>query len=340
MKRDKGRIAVTLAALALAAFWSRSWAARAAEPVVNAVLTYAPNVPPAITRKRPAVVRATLETSEVDGVLAPGLAEPVEYHFWTFNGHVPGPFIRVREGDSLELTIKNSTASAMSHSIDMHAVTGPGGGSAITLVRPGESKTVRFKMLHAGLFMYHCAAPPVTDHIANGMYGLILVQPKKPLPRVDKEFYVMQSEFYTKESRDYEGMTTYDPQKALDEDPTYVVFNGRVGSLMDDNALRVKTGQRIRVYFGDIGPNKPSSFHIIGTMFDRVWTDGGIGGPILRNIQTTLVPAGGAAIVDFHLLVPGTYTLVDHSIFRVEKGAIGQIKASGPARPDIYRVVR
>ncbi|HVA65485.1 MAG TPA: copper-containing nitrite reductase [Elusimicrobiota bacterium] len=338
--KARRRLAAALSALAAAAFLISGRAARAAEPVENAVLTYAPNVPPRIARRHAAVVQAALETSEVDGALAPGFAEPTMYRFWTFNGHVPGPFIRVREGDTLELTITNSSTSVMAHSIDMHAVTGPGGGSAITLIQPGESKTARFKMLHAGLFIYHCAAPPVTDHIANGMYGLILVQPKKPLPPADKTFYVMQSEFYTKQGRDYEGMTTYDRQKALDEYPTYVVFNGSVGSLTDDNALHVKTGQRVRIYFGNIGPNKVSSFHIIGTVMDKVWDEGGIGGPVLRNIQTTLVPAGGAAILEFTPEVPGTYTMMDHSIFRMEKGAVGQIVVSGPARPDIYEEVR
>ncbi len=313
-----------------------AFATQKSEPVEPAALAYAPNVPPPITRTRSAVVKAKLVTMEVDGPLAPGIEEPTSYHFWTFNGTVPGPFLRVRQGDTLELTIANSSTSAMAHSIDMHAVTGPGGGSAITLVQPGEQKTVRFKMLNPGLFVYHCAAPPVTDHIANGMYGLILVQPKTPLPRVDKEFYVMQSEFYTHEENGFEGMTTYDHQKALDENPTYVVFNGQVGSLMDDNALHAQVGQRVRIYFGNIGPNKVSSFHIIGAIMDKVWTEGGIGGPVLRNIQTTLVPAGGAAIVEVAPQVPGTYTLVDHSIFRMEKGAVGQIKVSGRAAPGIY----
>jgi nitrite reductase (NO-forming) len=311
-------------------------------PVEHAVLTTAPSVPPAIARRTPATVKVSLETKEVDGVLMEGLANPTKYHFWTFNGTVPGPFIRVREGDTLELTLTNDKASTMPHNIDLHAVTGPGGGAAVTLAQPGESKTVRFKMLAPGLYVYHCAAPPVTDHIANGMYGAILVEPKAGLSKVDKEFYVMQSEFYTKEEMGFEGMTTFDPAKAAEEEPTYVVFNGRNGALMEDGALKAKVGERVRVYFGNIGPNKISSFHIIGTIFDKVYQEGGLGGDEhpLRNIQTTAVPAGGAAIVEFTLKVPGNYTLVDHSIFRLGKGAVGLLTAEGAPAPDIYSEVK
>lgn len=313
-----------------------------AETVETAVLATAPNVPPAITRKTPAVVKVALETKEVDGVLMEGLANPTKYHFWTFNGTVPGPFIRVREGDTLELSLSNPKDSSMPHNIDLHAVTGPGGGAAVTLAQPGETKKVRFKMLAPGLYTYHCAAPPVTDHIANGMYGVILVEPKEGLSKVDKEFYVMQSEFYTKEEMGFEGMTTFDPNKAAEEEPTYVVFNGRNGALMEGGALKAKVGDRVRVYFGNIGPNKISSFHIIGTIFDKVYQEGGLSADEhpLRNIQTTAVPAGGSAIVEFKLQVPGNYTLVDHSIFRLGKGAVGLLNAAGAPAPDIYPEVK
>ena len=282
-----------------------SWMPLRAEVVEKAVLTFAPNVPPPITRKTPAVVKVDLEAKEVEGSLMEGMEEPTKYRFWTFNGHVPGPMIRVRQGDTLELKISNSESSSMKHNIDLHAVSGPGGGAAITLVEPGQTKIVRFKMLKAGFFVYHCAAPPVMDHIANGMYGTILVEPINGLPKVDHEFYVMQSEFYTKEEYGHEGPVTYDPQKASDEQPTYVVFNGKVGSLMEDGALKVKTGDRVRIFFGNIGPNKISSFHIIGTIFDKVYHEGGLNesAGVERDIQTTTVPAGGAAVVEFKLLV-------------------------------------
>ncbi|MCR4295775.1 MAG: copper-containing nitrite reductase [Elusimicrobia bacterium] len=325
-------VVAVLAVLAL----SRPAAARA-EAVENAVLATAPNVPPPITRKTPAVVKVALETKEVEGVLMEGFAAPTKYPFWTFNGTVPGPFIRVREGDTLALSLKNGSGNSMAHNIDLHAVTGPGGGAAVTLAKPGETKTARFKMLVPGLYVYHCAAPPVTDHIANGMYGMILVEPKEGLAHADKEFYVMQSEFYTKQEMGFEGMTTYDPTKAEAEDPTYIVFNGKHGALMEDGALKAKVGDRVRIFFGNIGPNKISSFHIIGTIFDRVYREGGLTSEPERGIQTTLVPAGGAAVVEFGLKVPGNYTLVDHAIFRLEKGAVGILTAEGPDAPELYR---
>ena len=305
-------------------------------PVEDAVLTTAPNVPPAITRKSPALVRVKLETKEVEGTLMESIDEPTKYVFWTFNGTAPGPFIRVREGDTLELALTNHSSMDMTHNIDLHAVTGPGGGAAVTLAKPGETKTARFKMLAPGLYVYHCAAPPVTEHIANGMYGMILVQPKKGLPKVDREFYVLQSEFYTKEEKGKEGLVHFDADKAAAENPTYVVFNGKVGSLMEEGALQAKVGQTVRVYFGNAGPNKTSSFHIIGTIFDRVWREGAIGAAPEQNVQTTVVPPGGSTIVDLTLRVPGNYTLVDHAIFRLEKGAAGLLHAEGAAAPEIY----
>lgn len=329
----------TLAAAVIAVL-SCAAESRAAETVENAVLTTAPGVPPPIARKAPAVVRVELETKELLGTLMESIGAPTEYAFWTFNGTVPGPFIRVREGDTLELALTNPAASSMSHNIDLHAVTGPGGGAPVTLAKPGETATARFKMLAPGLYVYHCAAPPVTDHIANGMYGLILVEPKEGLPKADREFYVMQSEFYTKEELGFEGVARYDSGKASAETPTYIVFNGRHGALMEKGALKAKTGERVRVFFGNAGPNKTSSFHIIGTNFDKVYREGGIGGEPQRNIQTTVVPPGGAAIVEFGLKVPGSYTLVDHAIFRLEKGAMGLLQADGAEAPELYKALK
>lgn len=311
-----------------------------AETVEKAVLTTAPGVPPAITRRTPAVVTVALETREVVGNLMESFGEPTRYAFWTFNWTVPGPFIRVREGDTLEVTLKNSTSSAMKHNIDLHAVTGPGGGAAITLTAPGETTKARFKMLAAGFYVYHCAAPPVTDHIANGMYGAILVEPKEGLPKVDREFYVLQSEFYTKQELGFEGLATYAPAKAADETPTYIVFNGKHGSLTEEGALQAKTGDKVRIFFANAGPNKTSSFHIIGTIFDKVYREGGIGAATERNVQTTVVPPGGATIVEFQLKVPGDYSLVDHAIFRLEKGAAGVLHVEGPETPELYAPVK
>ncbi|MBI3088440.1 MAG: nitrite reductase, copper-containing [Candidatus Omnitrophica bacterium] len=301
-------------------------------PVEEARLTFAPEVPPPIARKTPALVKVHLDSSVHETELTAG----VTYQFWTFNGHVPGPFIRARVGDTLEVHHTNSDASGMPHNVDFHAVTGPGGGAPVTTVTQGEERVAWFKLLHPGLFIYHCAAPPVMDHIANGMYGLILVEPVKGLLKVDREFYVLQSEFYTKEPMEGATQLEYAHDEGVREHPRFVVFNGRVGSLVGEGAITAKTGERVRIYFGNAGPNLISSFHVIGEIFDRVYREADLVSPPGRSIQTTLVPAGGAAVVEFGVEVPGSYTLVDHAIFRVEKGAVGFLNVEGEPRHDLY----
>jgi nitrite reductase (NO-forming) len=315
-----------------------AWAAAPAE-TETAAMTFAPNVPPAITRRKPALVKVAMMTQEKVGALMEGIESSTTYKFWTFNGHVPGPFIRVRVGDTVEVTLTNPKESGMVHNVDFHAVTGPGGGAVITAVAPGESKTGRFKMLNPGLYIYHCAAPPVADHIANGIYGLILVEPEKGLPKVDKEYYVMQSEFYTVGEFGDEGLQTYSPDKGAAEKPTYVVFNGKVGSLQGAGALKANVGDTVRVYFGNIGPNLISSFHIIGTIFDTVYREGSLSEPT-HNVQTTVVPAGSASVIELRTPVPGNFTLVDHAIFRIQKGALGTLSVAGPDAPDIYQSIQ
>lgn len=314
-----------------------SWAV-APEQLESAAMTFAPLVPPAVNRTKPAVVKVNLITEEKVGDLMEGMETGTKYKFWTFNGRVPGPFIRVRLGDTIEVTITNPKDSGMVHNVDFHAVTGPGGGAAVTSVAAGETKTARFKMLNPGLYTYHCAAPPVPDHIANGMYGLILVEPEKALPKVNREYYVMQSEFYTKGEFGDEGLQEYSPEKGSAEHPTYVVFNGKVGSLNGANALKANVGETVRVYFGNIGPNLLSSFHIIGTIFDKVYREGSLSDPT-HNVQTTVVPAGSATVVELKTPVPGNFTIVDHSIFRIQKGALGTLTVVGPAAPDIYKTI-
>ena len=301
-------------------------------PVEEATLTFAPQVPPPITRRTPAIVRVHLDS----GVSVAELTAGVTYHFWTFNGHVPGSFIRARVGDTLEVHLTNSDESGMPHNIDLHAVTGPGGGAKVTTVVQGEERVAWFKLLHPGLFVYHCAAPPVMDHIANGMYGLILVEPKGGLPKVDHEFYVMQSEFYAKEPAEGATSLEFSHENGLIEHPQFVVFNGKVGSLIGDGALTAKTGERVRIYFGNAGPNLISSFHVIGEIFDNLYREADLVSPPAHSVQTTLVPAGGATVVEFGVEVPGDYTLVDHAIFRIEQGAVGFLKVEGESRHDIY----
>ena len=293
-----------------------------------------PGVPPPITRTQPELVKIPLEIQEVQARLADG----VGYNYWTFGGTIPGPFLRVRVGDTVELTLKNPQASQTAHNIDLHAVTGPGGGATITNVKPGEQATFRFKALNPGLYIYHCATPPIPHHISNGMYGLILVEPEDGLLPVDREFYVVQGDLYTEGSTGAPGLQEFSMAKLLDEHPTYVVFNGSVGALTGQTALRANVGETVRIFFGVGGPNIISSFHVIGEIFDRVYPEGALDHPI-TNVQTTLVPAGGATMVEFKLDVPGTYLLVDHSLGRLVKGAVAQLVVSGPENPDIFSAV-
>ncbi len=304
-------------------------------PVIEAHLGTAPNVPSPIDRDTEARVIVRLESTEFRGELSKG----VQYDFWSYNGQVPGPFVRVREGDTIEFHFKNAEGSKNTHTIDFHAMTGPCGAACILSTEPGKESIVQAKALSPGLFVYHCGAPPIPVHIANGLYGLILVEPKKKLPKVDHEYYVMQSEFYTEQPIGTKGLTTFSSQKGLDEKPTYVVFNGSVGALMGENALKAKTGQTIRLYVGNIGPNLASSFHTIGVVFDKVYREGSLSEPN-HNIQTTLIPAGSASTVEFTTTVPGDYLMVDHSIFRINKGAMGQIHVEGKDRPDILNKIQ
>ena len=297
----------------------------------QAVLTHAPDVPPPITRDRPTRVVVNLETQE----LVRRLADGVEYTFWTFGGEVPGRFIRVRKGDVVEFHLNNRPDSRVPHNIDLHAVTGPGGGATSSFVAPGQTATFVFKALNPGLYVYHCATAPVGMHIANGMYGLILVEPEGGLPPVDHEYYVMQGEVYTTGAYGQEGLQEFSMEKALAESPDYVVFNGSVGSLVGDNALQAEVGERIRLFVGNGGPNLVSSFHVIGEIFDLVYHEAG--STVSENVQTTLLPAGGAAIVEFEVQVPGNYLLVDHAIFRAfNKGALGMLTVAGREDSVIY----
>lgn len=329
IKNIHGLLAVTVTTLLLAEAAQAS-AQKPNDPEVQgeetAVLGVPPNVPPPLTRKHPTKVIVNLEVLEVTKRLADG----VDYVFWTFGGDVPGRFIRIREGDEVEFHLNNHQDNKMPHNIDLHAVTGPGGGAASSFTAPGHSSQFSFKALNPGLFIYHCATAPVGMHVGNGMYGMILVEPKEGLPPVDREYYIMQGEFYTTGKFGEEGLQGFDMEKAADERPPYVVFNGAVGSLVGDKALTARVGERIRLYVGNGGPNLTSSFHVIGEIFDTVYQEGGTA-PTQHNVQTTVIPAGGAAMVEFKVEVPGTYVLVDHALFRAfNKGALGMLKVEGP----------
>jgi len=300
------------------------------EPI-HAVLTSPPHVPPPIHRNYPAKVIVELEVVEKEMPISEG----VSYTFWTFGGTVPGSFIRVRQGDTVEFHLKNNPNNKMPHNIDLHGVTGPGGGAASSFTAPGHESQFTFKALNQGIYVYHCATAPVGMHIANGMYGLMLVEPPEGLSPVDHEYYVMQGDFYTTGKYREKGHQPFDMEKAIDERPTYVLFNGKEGSITGDNALTAKTNEKVRLFVGNGGPNLVSSFHVIGEIFDKVQQEGGT--VPQHNVQTTLIPSGGAAIVEFHTEVPGSYVLVDHSIFRAfNKGALGILKVDGPENKSIY----
>jgi nitrite reductase (NO-forming) len=288
------------------------------------------DVPDTATQSVDGIVEINLVAKEVVGEMANG----VTFNYWTFDGTVPGPFLRVREGDTIRLTLTNDPSSLHHHSIDLHAVTGPGGGAAATIVAPGESKTITFKALNPGIYIYHCAHPNVANHMAHGMYGLILVEPEGGLPPIDKEFYVVQGEFYSAGSLGRKGLQLFDAQAMLDGKPQYVVFNGKTGALVDN--MTAEVGDVVRVYVGNGGVNLISSFHVIGEIFDRVYREGDLATPPAQSVQTTLIPAGGAAMVEFKVDYPGNYVLVDHALSRLDRGAWGVLHVEGEADPMIF----
>src|SRR5438067_8908023 len=326
--------AMAAAALTSSAAAAQRPAADRAEPAgapIHAVLTSPPQVPPPTGRSRPAKVIVELEIREVEKEISEG----VRYTFWTFGGTVPGSFIRIRQGDTVEFHLKNHPNNKMPHNIDLHGVTGPGGGAASSFTAPGHESQFTFKALNEGIYVYHCATAPVGMHIANGMYGLILVEPPQGLPKVDHEYYVMQGDFYTQGKYREKGRQAFDMEKAIDERPTYVLFNGAEGALTGDKAMTAKVGETVRLYVGNGGPTPESSFHVIGAIVDQVRYEGGSN--VQKNVQTTLIPAGGAAVVKFTARVPGSYVLVDHAIFRAfNKGALAILKVNGAEDKAIY----
>jgi nitrite reductase (NO-forming) len=305
----------------------------APQTLVEADISREPtDLPPPIGKRDPKTVRLDLFTVEQEG----RLAEATTFGYWTFNGKVPGPFVRVRVGDTVDVHLKNSADSNMIHSVDFHAATGPGGGAAALQVDPGAEKSMTFKALIPGLYVYHCATPMVAEHIANGMYGMILVEPEAGLSPVDHEFYVMQGEIYTEAAFGQHGSQEFSVEKLLNERPEYFVFNGAVGAISKLHPLHAKVGETVRLFFGVGGPNFTSSFHVIGEIFDKVYNLGGLTNPPLAGIQTVTVAPGGAVITEFKLHVPGNYTIVDHALARVERGLAGLLIVEGAPNPDIY----
>lgn len=285
-----------------------------------------------VGKRGPEHLTIDLETTEVVGLLTSGST----YRYWTFNNTVPGPFLRARVGDTVTVNLKNAPDSRHIHSVDFHAVTGPGGGAAVTQVGPGQTKSFTFKALHPGLYVYHCATPMVAQHITNGMYGMILVEPEGGLEPVDREFYVMQGELYTAQKHGAPGPQEFSLEKLLDERPEHLMFNGTMDALTGQYKLQAKVGESVRIFFGVGGPNLTSSFHVIGEVFDRVYNQGSLTSPPLTDVQTTLVPPGGSTMVEFKVDVPGNYILVDHALSRAEKGLAGILQVTGEENPEIF----
>lgn len=285
-----------------------------------------------VGNRQPRHLTLDLESTEIESRLSDGST----YRFWTFNNKVPGPLVRVRVGDTITVNLSNAQNSAHIHSIDFHAVTGPGGGAAVTQAAPGQTKSFTFKALHPGLFVYHCATPMVAQHITNGMYGLILVEPDGGLPKVEREFYVMQGELYTAQRHGALGLQEFSLEKLLAENPEHIMFNGTMDALTKTYKMEANVGENIRIYFGVGGPNLTSSFHVIGEVFDKVYDQASLTSPPLTDVQTTLVPPGGATIVEFKADYPGRYILVDHALSRMEKGLAGFLTVNGKANPAIF----
>lgn len=306
----------------------------------------ADDLPSPLNRTQSQLFRVDLYTEERIAEMMPG----VTYEYWTFNGKVPGPFIRVRAGDLVEIHLREGKHSVgagghdehvssghFSHSIDLHAVVGPGGGMPLTQGGPGEEKSFRFKAAHPGIYVYHCGSPHVPTHVANGMYGLILVEPEQGLAKVDREFYVIQGDFYTSGKFGEEGLQAFSKEKMLAEQPEYFLFNGRVDSLSGERALKAKVGEKIRLFVG-VGAHIAANFHIIGAIFESLYPAGAIMNPPLKNVQTAAIAAGSAVMIEFTAQVPGTYHLVDHSLTRaIDKGALAELIIEGPAQPELYQ---
>ena len=300
-------------------------------------LITAPEVPPALNRAGGANVIVELETVEKVGQLSNPLSPKVtssDYNFWTFNGTVPGPFIRIKVEDNITLILKNSAGSKNTHSINIYAVTGQGGGADSSQTVAGGKTSFFWKALNPGIYMYHCATDHIPTHIANGMYGLLLVEPAEGLPRVDREYYVVQGEFYPAGKMGSKGLQIFSKEKALNEKPEYVLFN----PLTTGGKMEAKVGETVRIYVGNGGPNLTLAFHIIGEIFDTVYPEGAMDSAPKKNVQTTLIPPGGATIVEFKVEVPSNLILVDRAMSRaIDKGSVAMLSVTGNEDPKVFK---
>ncbi|MDX1745386.1 MAG: copper-containing nitrite reductase [Halobacteriales archaeon] len=307
---------------------------QAETPVVPSVAASPLDIPGPVSRSSPAEVDVTLRPEEVTAEIDDG----VSFDFMTYNGQIPGPLIRVREGDTVNLTFENPDENVLPHNVDFHAVAGPGGGAGATLTNPGETTKLRFKATYPGAYLYHCAVPNLDMHISAGMFGVILVEPEAGLPEVDHEFYFGQHEVYTTKPQEG-GKVRFDMTTMRREDPMYVLINGSAYAITPDRegSPSVSVGDTARVIFGVGGPNLTSNFHPIGNVWEEYYPQGSLTADPLTHIQTWPVPPGSTAIATMQFQVPGPVKLVDHALSRVaKKGCMAIISAEGPENPDIF----
>lgn len=319
-----------------ASYQARSFAEVQPENV-DLQLVPAPNLPAfPECNGEPRNVRFTLETAEYEAEIAPGITFP----FLSFNGAVPAPAIVVCLGDWVEVTLINPAESRHAHNVDFHAATGALGGGGVSTVSPGKQTTFRFQAIKEGAFVYHCAIPPIPMHVTSGMYGSIIVLPKGGLSEVDKQFYMMEGDFYSEPSEDDPSRHVYSPERISNENPSFVVTNGKVGALTGDNALKVNVGEKVRFFYGQA--NDESWIHIIGGHFDKVYARGSFHPDSAKEygVETTTVAAGSVTVAEYTFKYPGTYLFVNHKLIRAtEKGQAVQIVVEGADNPDLMTVV-
>lgn len=283
-------------------------------------------------------IPVSLVAREMVGEIEPG----VLFRYMTFNGQVPAPMIRARQGDTIDLTISSDPSSLNPHSVDFHSCFGSGGGADYTMVGPGQSKRIRFRVSDPGAFIFHCAVPGLDFHISSGMYGLILVEPEEGLPAVDHEFYFGQNEIYVQNPVDKNTPCTFDYDNLLKETPKYVVLNGAFNAITRQNygALQVKKGETARIYLVNGGPNLISSFHPIGNIWKKAWMQGSLVNEPMQKMQTFQVNPGSCAIFEMDYPVPEIVRLADHSITRTARqGLLAEIEVSGTPEPQLFEIV-
>ncbi|QMV44536.1 multicopper oxidase domain-containing protein [Cohnella cholangitidis] len=271
-----------------------------------------PPVEPVVSREGNVVnIEMTAQVTDVE------ISDDVFYNTWTFNGTAPGPVLRFKEGDTIHFTLRNLDP-AIPHSMDFHAVHAAPSKKFID-VMPNEQGTFTYPANSPGVFMYHCGTKPVLAHIANGMYGIIIVEPKDGYPtdkEIDREYTIVQSEWY--KENDFEAF--------LNEEPEYVVFNGSDFALTKQPLL-AKVGDKVRLYVNNVGPNEVSSFHVVGTIMDRVYVDGNPNN-ILYGLQTMMLPASGGAVIELTVTEEGDYPIVTHQFNHASKGAVGILRVT------------